>query len=253
MRLGQLARKLSLRPSEIVSFLAARQIQIDGSFNTRLEVDHVKMAIAHFAPSLLEEVEVELETETEEQVPAEEIQELSAVVTPEIDVSMANETEPPLEKLEVIKAPKIELPGLRVVGKIELPEPKQKKEETEQSTGEPVAGSTEIKTDASGKRYPKKNTRKPEQRRENQPWKNPIALQREQEAKAAEERRIEKARMAKEKRTMAYLSKMKTIERPNRSSKFVNEKPEVVQVEPKKEKMPTSWLGKLWYRISNPS
>ena len=64
MRLGQLARKLALRPDEIVEFLSAKNIQIEDNSNTKLEDDHVTLIIKKFAPSMLTEIkEAKIETE----------------------------------------------------------------------------------------------------------------------------------------------------------------------------------------------
>src|SRR5687767_2505174 len=53
MRLGQLARKLTLRQIEIVDFLASQNIQIEDGSNTRLEDQHADLVIAHFAPHMV--------------------------------------------------------------------------------------------------------------------------------------------------------------------------------------------------------
>src|SRR5690606_16019242 len=53
MRLGQLSRKLAVRSSEIVAFLATRNIQIEDGTNTRIDEEHEQLVIQHFAPELL--------------------------------------------------------------------------------------------------------------------------------------------------------------------------------------------------------
>jgi hypothetical protein len=63
MRLGQLARKLSLRQSALVDFLAQQQIQIDGGSNTRIEDDHVVLIMKHFAPEQETSMRTELANE----------------------------------------------------------------------------------------------------------------------------------------------------------------------------------------------
>src|SRR5260221_11505809 len=49
MRLGQLARKLAIRPSAIIEFLAAKNISLEESSNTRLEDDQVILIMNQFA------------------------------------------------------------------------------------------------------------------------------------------------------------------------------------------------------------
>ncbi len=125
MRLGQLARKLALRPSEIVDFLALRSIQIDSGGNTRLEEEHVNLVLQKFAPNGLQE---DLTDAPEEQTKATLPAPAEPIITTLVIEDPAN-IEPvagPEEKIEVIKAPKVELSGLKVLGKIELPEIKKK-------------------------------------------------------------------------------------------------------------------------------
>src|SRR5689334_19628909 len=114
MRLGQLARKLSLRPAQIVEFLSQHNIQIEDNSNTRIEDQHAELVVNHFAPGTFQQVE--LADEPEETAPVEA--ELPVIVT---DSSEQTTIEP-----EVIRVQKIELSGLKVLGKIELPEPKKK-------------------------------------------------------------------------------------------------------------------------------
>src|SRR6478609_11417904 len=55
MRLGQLARKISIRQSDMVDFLVKSGVSIVNDSNARLEDEHVQSIIQHFAPSFLEE------------------------------------------------------------------------------------------------------------------------------------------------------------------------------------------------------
>ena len=55
MRLGQLARKLALKPVEIVGYLAKQNIMIEDGGNTKLEDDHVALILQKFAPEPAEE------------------------------------------------------------------------------------------------------------------------------------------------------------------------------------------------------
>src|SRR6188508_303199 len=65
MRLGQLARKLALRPADIVEFLAEKDIRIADGTNVRLENDHVNLIMKRFVPGWIETLEVEPEPEEE--------------------------------------------------------------------------------------------------------------------------------------------------------------------------------------------
>jgi hypothetical protein len=137
---------------------------------------------------------------------------------------------------ELIKAPKIELSGLKVLGKIEIPE--KKKTATTQEQSEPTLNDTTFITER------KKNPRKEFTPR---PQKNPVALQREREEREAERKRKEKLQLEKEKKTYNYLSRVKA-QAPPKKSKYVKESVEEQIVVP--EKIPTSFWGKFlrWLR-----
>ena len=52
MRLGQLARKLELRPAEIIEFLATKNIVIEGDANAKVEDNYVALVFQQFAPDM---------------------------------------------------------------------------------------------------------------------------------------------------------------------------------------------------------
>src|SRR5690349_4914215 len=56
MRLGQLARKLDLSPTEIINFLTERNIPTSEGSNTRLNEEHVIMVCRKFDPADLKQV-----------------------------------------------------------------------------------------------------------------------------------------------------------------------------------------------------
>ncbi len=249
MRLAQLARKLAIRPIEIVEFLTKQQIVIDNDSNTRLEDEHVALVMQKFAPARAAEVAAELASEKEQEVEVEPAKEIVAEAekTFEIQVKVESTTAPSeSEKPEVIKAPKVELSGLKVLGKIELPEPKKKEPQPigEQPTEQtpPAEGTPEITIN---REKPQLRNRKPQADRRNKtdqrPRVNPIALQREREALEAEKRRREKAEQDKEKRTQHYLKKVKVVA-PTKSVRMVNE--EVEEMKPLAP-TPTTWWGKF--------
>lgn len=239
MRLGQLARKLAIRQPEIVDFLLQHNIRIEDGSNTRLEDSHVVLIMKQYAPAREEEVIAELANEKniETQIPIEKEIETELLI-PSEDFNSSE------EKPEVIRVPKIELSGLKVVGKIELPEPKKKDEK-------PVDG--ELPTEPTSEQEPEMKTRKTDRkaihhkkvRKEQRSNMNPIASQREREAReAAEKRRIQTER-EKEKRKQHYHNKVKTI----RQSKPVKPaKAEPVTVP--SEMQPNTWWGKFlkWLR-----
>lgn len=230
MRLGQLARKLELRPADIIQFLATQNIHLEDDTNTKIAEDYVDMITAKFAPGM------QLENIREAEVD-------SVAAPPELDSKKAPEEMDGLprpassegevqEKTEVIKAQKVELSGLKVLGKIELPEPKKKQEESPQDN---------LQSDTQ-KEF-KRDQRSPNYKKTQRLAKNPIALQREREAQAAQKKREEELQLKKEKRTQNYLKKVKPPQ-PTKAVKLVKEDTEDISSVDLAEP-PKTWLGKL--------
>ncbi|HPH46137.1 MAG TPA: hypothetical protein PKU83_03965 [Chryseolinea sp.] len=205
MRLGQLARKISIRQTDIVDFLAKSDVVISSESNARVEDEHVKFILAHFAPSFLEEKiesnEVLLPEEKSEEivevsVPSPIVEEAEVIQNIEIvEVASSSTEDQKEEKVEVIKAPKVDLPGLKVIGKIDLPESKKKEvlpaEESEKV--EVAAPNSEV----NAKPRPQRNRNTDHRNRErNNRSVNPIAVQRERDARAAK-RKEEKTQLKK--------------------------------------------------------
>lgn len=207
MRLGQLARKLGLSPNAVVEHLNAKGVQVDQDANTRVSDDAVRFVVAHFAPARLEEFfKVAKQPEQVEQptpeVIAEPVNEIEELVVPEVE-AISDASDPVADPTEVIRAPKVELQGLKVVGKIELPQPKKKAESEQPATeGEQHQPTQEFR----GQRKPS-----PYQQREQRPWKNPLEQKRKREEAEAEKKRQQAAEDAKAKRTQNYLKRVKSV------------------------------------------
>jgi hypothetical protein len=272
MRLGQLARKLAIPPSEISDFLASQGMtSVEGS-NTRLTDEQLTIVLQRFAPGGLPDDNIKIEEPVvvvEEPVavffPATPVDEIVAdVVEVEKDepvlVLNTNEDDPFEEKLsesettdrpEVIKAQKVALSGLKVLGKIELPEPKKKVIET--PTTELPEASTEGTTEvtavpAKENNRPAFEKRKPQpykrERREQRPAKNPIALAREREMQAAEEKKREEEKRRKEQRTLNYQNRVKAAA-PTKAARLIDEDVEGMSDADLKSE-PKTWVGKFW-------
>jgi len=253
MRLGQLARKLALRPSQIVDYLASKQIFPDEGSNARLSDEVTERVILHFAPGRLNEIMAVEEKITETMAMPEPVQEVPVITNVEEVIEVEATPIPVMEaieekpEVEVIKAPKVELSGLKVLGKIELPEPKKKTvvPESQEGTVEP--------TQVEGEKIPvtEKRQRRPEprvntQRRDNypqRPARNPIAVQREEQARKEEEKRKAKLEREKEKRTQYYLQRVKTGQ-PTKAAKMVDEPTESLSLKEEKP-APKTWFGKF--------
>jgi hypothetical protein len=266
MRVGQLARKLGISPTELINFLTSAGIQTQEASNTKLSADHLQVAIRHFDPTGKLEAALQEDNKQEENKQEENKQEeineeivvagdplfaaQESLVEPEQPMESAPvvegtsdvESEVSDNKIEVIKAPKVELAGLKVLGKIELPEKKKKEPPVVENTDDAAASTVE--QSPSPRREPRlRNPRHQGSRNSREASrKNPIALKREQEAAEAERKREEQAKFEKERRTQHYLSKVKSV--PTKPARLIRE--DVVELHADQSKTPTTWLGKFW-------
>jgi len=166
MRLRQLARKLQVQPKQLIAVLAENGHEIENDPNFKLTETQEELILKTIpAPEgksvespeedVIEAIEVpkavveELETPTEEIITPEPIQEeakpeqpkpIKAEEAPKV-YSLEKEEQEKHKDVELIKAPKLKLEGLKVLGKIDLPAPKVKEkeapEESEEKTEEP--------------------------------------------------------------------------------------------------------------------
>lgn len=165
MRLTTLARKIRLTPSKLVAFLEQNKVEIDNGINTRLDEQTIDMVLSNFDievsettepqevfiaenTSIDEEVETPEETTKKSDISDQEVvyaeMESSSPIqdAPETKISEPTITTPKVgtvddleeglaEDIELIKAKKVKLEGIKVVGKIELPEKPKKETLTE--------------------------------------------------------------------------------------------------------------------------
>jgi Translation initiation factor IF-2, N-terminal region len=243
MRLGQLARKLSISSAEIVEFLASQNISIEVGANARLDDSHVARIVEKFAPSQMEEI---LATpKAHDEIKAEEPAREPEPIAPEPPAEIAPASEPaleiPEEKIEVIKAPKIELSGLKVLGKIELPEPKKKEVKEDQAEATLTEGEPAPVAPQPERRKPSPYKRESRENRPQRPRTNPIALQREREEEEAKKKRQEELKREKERKAQHYYNKVKPST-PTKKVKMINEQVEEMDA---LEERPKSWWGRF--------
>jgi hypothetical protein len=283
MRLGQLARKLALSPSDIIEYLAAQQLPVNEGANTRLEDNQVELVLQRFAPEGLKQellnpevvkkvepasnhpVVVEFESQPEIvspitfEVASEDAGTETSVIQEENTTPDAETTPLDPDKVETIKAPKVALSGLKVLGKIELKE-KKKQTETpaensdvalvaeEAQTSEVAVEVQTPPTPSVPVQQPRRENRRPDQyrqeRRDERPRKNPIALAREREAQAEEEKRQAEAKRKKEQRTLNYQKRVKTAA-PTKAARLIKEEYDDISSEDLRPE-PKTWLGKFW-------
>ena len=230
MRLGQLARQLEIRSEQIVEFLAIKNITIDPGTNTRLEDTHVNMILSEFAPQQIEPSQEILPNKPDE---------VSEPTPPESPSFVVEESAPtPLEAPELIKAPKVELPGLTVVGKIDLPE-KNKKEAESGEGAAPVSEDHKIQREA--------NQRSQSRNNENRKWRNPLAAEREKAEKIRRENEREGKEKDRQRRTDHYLKKVKP-QAPTKSAKIFRE--ETIEMSPLEPERPKTWWGRFMHWLN---
>lgn len=78
MRLGTLARKISITPSKLTAFLESQNIDLSSGTNTKLTEEEIELVLAHYEASLEEE-----KPEREEEPVSEAVEENSVVVEEE--------------------------------------------------------------------------------------------------------------------------------------------------------------------------
>ena len=204
------------------------------------------MIVGHYAPESLAAISSEPDEVVEEIAPdvAAEIVPVAEVEASEMQLTAEEKA---IMEAEVIRVQKVELSGLKVLGKIELPEPKKKEIPTEQ-TGEGTEAIVSGDKPVVEKNVKQRgNNRKPQQNRDRshqRSWKNPVELQREREAKEAEAKKQRDIEREKEKRKQHYQEKMKTS----------NVQPKKVKVKSQQEgpnkpvdtrPVPKTWFGKF--------
>ncbi|XOV91897.1 MAG: hypothetical protein ACFHWX_17025 [Bacteroidota bacterium] len=199
MRISSLARKIKLKPSELIAFFENHDIVLDSGAHTKLSEDQVEMVYEEFAPEFQSPEKEEI---TEPEVETTEVPEISEAVDnePEIESIEASpqeegkpeeepEPEEPSEEIEVIRAPKITLPGLKVKGKIDLPEPKKPEPKEE----------TESEKELTNKR---RDRQRRDRKRENDY--NPVAAARKRKEQKEEKERLAELKKKKKAKTQHY-------------------------------------------------
>lgn len=250
MRLAQLARKLSVKTSDIIQFLSTKAINLEDSANTKLEADQVRLVVSHFTPGLFDVpsestllpgvttpnpiVEV-MEEETKPEVNEEQY------LNKEVSINLileenTNQEEADFSLPQVIRAPKIELIGLKVLGKIELPEKKKKEVTSSESPTIESTEGTEIIKESSIRR--ERIERRP--KNQTRASKNSLEQARIKEKKEAEELRKRELEKRKELRTKNYLKKVQ-MNTPVKRSKQEIEESDLPAVVLKKDEPKTLW------------
>ena len=142
MRLGQLSRQLEISSEQIVKLISENFREVNNHPNIKISEEELAFLNERFAPepvepeAAAEEIEAIIVEEVKEpvkEVETSEVPEFIEELRPQV-ISLEDEFHAQTEDLESYKAEKPHLEGLRVVGKIDLPEPivKEKEENPEE-------------------------------------------------------------------------------------------------------------------------
>ncbi len=268
MRLGQLARKYGVSKKEIISYLNQIDPSLRSlGNNTKLDQHTVMLIGQRFehVDELMQEQEQSQEQQqhTEAEVEQQQQQEHTEPETASLSGRQPQELEPPLEletvepekegesietdkllemleseenpidldKITLIKAPKKQLEGLKVLGKIDLPEPKpkaQKPDKDRKSTLSTRANGDQLSIQEREKRRLKAKKRK--------------------EAHQARQKKRQKARELEQKKAQNKARYQRKLERAKLNR--VKSKPVMITEEVVENQIaptaPKTLLGKLW-------
>ena len=299
MRLGQLSRKLQVKTADIIEVLQTKfEVSISNHPNSKVPDELISQLESYFTvepiqpmpveestspTSLTESLTEDQPTEIEEpssskdlKPEAEEVTEQPEELAPMETETTEEETLNEEEELNivdgVIKAPKIEVAGIKVVGKIDLPEKKVELEETAESNDEVSISSEEQNTDSPDKpigesesennqtketpspaQRKKEVTPKPSQRKKKSKRPEKIVLTPEEERriklKEAQKQKLAAQKAKKEKRRETYSQEVKST-KPTSSVQKKKKKTEQRKSAPKKKK-PTSLWGKFLYWLND--
>jgi len=289
-----MARKLSVSQAEIVRYLSSQNLEVEEGSNVKLGEAHIRSLYSRYAPEenyvpaektesrrdneqtvvvgedslQLPEQRKETSTQTSH-IATEATAPIQAEAAPPIDSTVApllTEADPtvPLvsEQRDTIRAPKVELAGLKVLGKIDLPETKKKETVTDEAA-KPEGSASEENQSPSEESKPRTDRReegssrsrgdrrnpddrrrsRSNQTREQRSYQNPIAAQREREIEAERERLKKKAAEDKERRTQNYEKRVKHSP-PTKAARIIEEPVEELDTEALNAR-PTSWFGKF--------
>lgn len=227
MRLRQLARKLEVNPNRLLEILSENGHKIENDPNFKLTEEQEQLINSRITPKKVDSIEVsedvQNEVELEKATPSPKKKtlpkkiELKEPKTKKVEApkiySLEKEIEEKTKDIELIKAPKLKLDGLKVVGKIDLPAPKQKpvkeeKEEGEKITDVPKVRRNNAPTDRKrqSERKPQPNSLELERRRVEREAKQKREAE-EKHLKALKEKHYKETVLAKQKANAAKKKK----------------------------------------------
>lgn len=246
MRLSQLARKLEISPSDLILFFEKNKIGKYNSPNNKIEEEDLPLVLNHFKP---EELVEEIGEEASVDLVSPEINQdknndenkalLESNSTITLDESIKPESsEDPEDEIEVIRMPKIKLEGVKVVGKIDLPDPVKKLKD--ENNGKSIDQKKDMEGISSNKiknEYKKTDKHSPGQKSKRQNFRRVLSyeekLKREERRKIQEQQRAKK--LKKDQKKKHYLKNVQSNITPT-AKKKKNKKFDDLEIEPIKNR-----------------
>ncbi|MBL3658341.1 hypothetical protein [Fulvivirga sediminis] len=262
MRLMQLARQLGTSQQEIVDFLITHNIQIELHGNSKMPEEYLPLIYEHWTPAAEEsltpaaEKEEELLAETEANSYEETLHEASipednshetetiqepvvtqhTTPTPPINTVDDPETEAEKPGVTIIRAKKVKLEGIKVLGKIDLPEPKPKKEET------PSEKKVNQERERSNRKPYKDYNRKGKRRKQPESYEQ---KQKRQEREELKKKRVKEKKL-KEKKKKYYEENIKVKQAQSSSKKKTTKTAEQTHKKKKSVERHPNPLKRFW-------
>ncbi len=276
MRLGQLARKYNVNQDDVILFLNEAQPEMSPFHHNSKLSDEIEDLVTSRFSSSIEEVTEEATEEQSEDIPTEANEQnlditendketeadlqreldssLPLIQTPEIEnkdektietdrlleLLETDEASNELSKITLIKAPKKKLSGLKVVGRIELAEPKSKsavKSEKEDKETKPVGDNRHERQRLTDEEKEKRRLKAKEKK--------------EQYEARQEKRRIEVEKNKRKAQNKArYEEKMQKV-KAGQPKKEIQKEDALLEVNDQHQPAkPKSILGKFWRWIN---
>lgn len=215
MRLSQLARQLEISPSELIIFFKKNNIDRYTSHNNKIKEEDVDYALRYYKPLVVQNEKEAVPIDDNTVISVQGVEdsnahqtELDNEVKPE-NINQESENQKDKNDLvELIRMPKIKLQGVKVVGKIELPDTSVKTADKQDPEQIPTSEITELQKPAKKKHFEKgygktKYKGKPRRAKVKRELSYEEKLKREEKKKIIEQQKLKKLR--KEKKKQHYI------------------------------------------------
>jgi hypothetical protein len=247
MRLSQLARKLEISPSELLEFFKKNNIDHYTSPNNRIREEDEVFALQNYKIKVVQAKENAVNKRKQDILSAADALEddgskpadLDNEMIPDIKENQKDDQGNDVNEVEYIRMPKVKLEGVKVVGKIDLPESSKKATE-EKETDQISTVKEEEVLKPKIKKHPDKGYKrsnyksKTAQKRKNHELSYKEKLRREEKKRNIEQEKLKKLR--KQKKKLHYIrnvqSNVQTVMKKKKSKAIAEVELKPVAVKP---------------------